>query len=529
MTETSPTETTLSQPRTTSTGAAGIWALDDLLADAGLPPLVTHGPTPRITGLTFDSRRIVPGNVYLAMPGARTHGARFVGAAIELGAVAVLTDAEGAAMIGATSVPVLTTDEPRLAMAALAQSFFGHPDQQVPIFAVTGTNGKTTTTFLLEAALAALGKVVGTVGTLGFRLDGQPVPSTSSTVTTPEAPDLQHLFATMIAGGAEAIAMEVSSHALALSRVAGTTFAVAGFTMLGRDHLDFHHDMDDYFAAKASLFTGDASTGASCEHAVVCIDQDWGQRLAARITDRPLTTVGRAPEADVRIIAATGHADHQQVTLDVAGTRVDFSLPMPGEYNVTNAALAIAMVHAAGLDATVAAAGLAHASVPGRMQRVPLGAGAPLTIVDFAHTPQAVAEALSAVRVPGRVIAVLGAGGDRDVEKRPQMGLAAAQHAAVVVVTDDNPRSEDPASIRGAVIAGATGEAEVIEVAGRRAAIETAMSLAGPDDAVLLLGKGHEQGQQLADRIVDFDDVQVAREAWLAMRHPGQHEPEDIV
>nr|WP_242681454.1 UDP-N-acetylmuramoyl-L-alanyl-D-glutamate--2,6-diaminopimelate ligase [Tessaracoccus sp. SD287] len=495
-----------------------VWTLHDLLAAAGLtaPPVGT--PDPVISGLTFDSRRVGPGDLYLAMPGARTHGAHFARTAIEQGAAAVLTDAEGAALIGATRVPVVTSPTPRQAMALLAQAFFASPCRQVPMFAVTGTNGKTTTTFLLEAALSALGRHVGTVGTLGVRLDGAAVPWTSSTVTTPEAPDLQHLFASLIERGADAIAMEVSSHALALSRVAGTTFAVAGFTMLGRDHLDFHHDMDDYFAAKASLFTGDALTGASCQHAVVCIDQDWGRRLAALVTDRPLTTVGRASDADVRILESIVTPDHQQVTLDVAGTPVTFDLPMPGDYNVTNAALAIAMVHAAGLDASTAATGLRHASVPGRMQRVPLGERAPQVVVDFAHTPQAVAEALAAVTVPGRLIAVLGAGGDRDVEKRSQMGRAAAGVADLVVVTDDNPRSEDPAAIRAAVISGTVGlPAEVVEVPGRRAAIERALAAAGPDDAVLLLGKGHEQGQQLADRIVDFDDVQVAREAWAAV------------
>ena len=517
MTDTPLSSNTKRQPRTNS-GAAGVWALTDLLAAAGLDPSPVGGPNPPISGLAFDSRRVGPGDLYLAMPGARTHGASFAQVAIAQGAAAVLTDAEGAALIGESPVPVVTSSQPRQAMGLLAQAFFGRPSEQVPMFAVTGTNGKTTTTFLLEAALSALGMHVGTIGTLGFRLDGAAVPWTSSTVTTPEAPDLQHLFASLIERGADAIAMEVSSHALALSRVAGTTFAVAGFTMLGRDHLDFHRDMDDYFATKASLFTGDALTGASCQHAVVCVDQDWGRTLATMITDRPVTTVGRGPDADVRILESTTTSGHQHVILDVSGVRVTFDLPMPGDYNVTNAALAIAMVHAAGFDPAVAAGGLRHALVPGRMQQVVLGDRAPLVIVDFAHTPQAVAEALAAVKVPGRLIAVLGAGGDRDVEKRPQMGRAAAGVADVVVVTDDNPRSEDPASIRAAIIAGTQGlGAEVAEVAGRRAAIEWALTGAGPDDAVVLLGKGHEQGQQLADRIVDFDDVLVAREAWFVL------------
>ncbi|MGA4507116.1 UDP-N-acetylmuramoyl-L-alanyl-D-glutamate--2,6-diaminopimelate ligase [Propionibacteriaceae bacterium G1746] len=479
-------------------------------------------PDPAIAGLTFDSRRVRSGWLYLAMPGARTHGARFSAQAVDQGAVAVLTDPDGAALAAGAGVPVLISDRPRQAMAAVAQAFHGHPSRQVPMFAVTGTNGKTTTTFLIEAALAELGLVVGTVGTLGFRLDGHQLDWSTSTVTTPEAPDLQHLFATMVERGAQAIAMEVSSHALALSRVAGTEFAVAGFTMLGRDHLDFHADMDDYFAAKASLFTGDALTGAGARHAVVCIDDDWGRKLAGLVTDRPLTTVGRAREADVRILGAETDPEHpgvQRVRLDMDGQRLEFSLPLPGDYNVTNAALALAMVHAAGLDAVVASRGLRHASVPGRMQRVDLPGAAPVVIVDFAHTPQAVDEALGAVTTPGRTLVVLGAGGDRDAEKRPLMGRAAARGADVVVVTDDNPRTEDPAVIRAAVAAGATGlgRAEVVEVGGRREAIRRALSLAGPEDVVMVLGKGHEQGQQVGDTVIEFDDVQVVRDEWATL------------
>lgn len=508
----------MNDPTTAAPPNPDAWSLHRLLEQAGLTP--PEGADRPIGGLAFDSRRVEPGDLYLAMPGARTHGAKFTGTALAQGAVAVLTDAEGAdvvrAELGAAAVvPVAIADDPRRAMAILAEVFHHHPSRRVPMFGVTGTNGKTTTVFLLEAALAALGRHVGTIGTLGFRLDGQPLSWTTSTVTTPEAPDLQELFDAMIGHGADTIAMEVSSHALALDRVAGTEFAVAGFTMLGRDHLDFHADLEDYFLAKASLFTSTAATGVGCRHAVVCIEDDWGRRLAGMVTDRPLTTVGRGAGADVRILSAVPHDYGQLVHLDLSGRDLQFLLPMPGDYNVTNAALAVAMVHAAGLDACSAAAGLRHAVVPGRMQRVALDPPAPQVVVDFAHTPQAVSEALTAVRTPGRRIAVLGAGGDRDVEKRPQMGRAAAEKADVVVVTDDNPRTEDPALIRAGVLDGTRGlPAEVHEVAGRRAAITRALELATARDVVLVLGKGHEQGQQLADRVVPFDDVTVAQEAW---------------
>ncbi|MGA4669702.1 UDP-N-acetylmuramoyl-L-alanyl-D-glutamate--2,6-diaminopimelate ligase [Propionibacteriaceae bacterium Y1923] len=495
------------------------WHLRDLLADAGLEPSEASDQDPAITGLAFDSRRVRAGDLYLAMPGANAHGAQFAAAAVDRGAVAILTDPRGVELAGEVLVPVVSSQHPRQAMAAVAQSFHHHPWRRAPMFAVTGTNGKTTTTLLLEAGLTALGKVVGSIGTLGFRLGGQPVEWTSSTVTTPEAPDLQHLFTTMLDAGADTIAMEVSSHALALSRVAGTRFAVAGFTMLGRDHLDFHRDLDDYFATKATLFTGDPLVGADARDAVVCTDQDWGRRLAGMIKDRPLTTVGRDGNPDVRIVSSSAAGPgRQQVELDLRGRRIDFELSMPGSYNVTNAALALAMIDAAGFDAARAATGLAHAAVPGRMQHVPLGPGAPGVIVDFAHTPQAVAEALAAVEGPGRRVVVLGAGGDRDAEKRPEMGRAAAAAADIVVVTDDNPRSEDPAAIRAAVVSGTQGQnAQVLDVPGRRQAITRALELAGPDDLVLLLGKGHERGQQLADRVIDFDDVEVARECWTAL------------
>lgn len=490
-----------------------------LLDAAGVRPTAlvgADGADPEVRALDFDSRRVAPGSLYLAMPGTATHGARFTAQAVAAGAVAVLTDAAGAQLAGEPGVPVVVVAEPRSAMAQVAAAFHDDPWAKVPILAVTGTNGKTTTAFMVEACLRELGLRVGTIGTIGFRLDGVPFAAQTSTVTTPEAPDLQRLFADMVAEGADAIVMEVSSHALALQRVLGTHFVVAGFTMLGRDHLDFHHDLEDYFAAKASLFTTDLS-----RRVVVSVDGEWGRRLSGMVGDKPQLRVGRSPDADVRIIDAVPAADQrgQQVSLDLDGEWVEFALGMSGAHNVENAALALGMVHALWPDAARAARGLAQVVVPGRMQPVDLGEDAPDVVVDFAHTPQAITEALSAVQAGGRVITVVGAGGDRDSAKRPLMGRAASECSAVVVVTDDNPRTEEPASIRAAVAEGARQSgADVRDVADRRRAIRTALELAGPDDVVVVLGKGHETGQQVAGRVVDFDDVRVVADVWTELR-----------
>ena len=520
------------------------WSLRALLDAAGVRAVIHHadaphpetpgGPDnsgepdnagdPRVTSLQFDSRRVRTGSLYLAMPGLSTHGARFAQKAVEQGAVGVLTDAAGLEITGDLQVPVVVVEEPRVAMAALAVAFHHQPSSRVPMFAVTGTNGKTTTMFLLDAALSALGLKVGTLGTIGFRLGGEALEWQTSTVTTPEAPDLQELFDQMIDRGARAVAMEVSSHALALHRADGTHFRVAGFTMLGRDHLDFHRDMEDYFCAKARLFTSDLS-----EQVVVNADSDWGRRLVGMVREsqpgKPITTVGRHPSADVRIVhdVLTSDGLGRHVGLEVAGERVDFILSMPGDHNVENAALALAMVRAAGLDMRAASRGLAHAQVPGRMQQVDLGPGAPTVVVDFAHTPQAVEEAIEAVVVPGRTITVIGAGGDRDREKRPLMGAAAGHGSDTVVVTDDNPRTEDPATIRAAVTEGViTTNAELLEVPGRRQAIREALRRAGADDVVLVLGKGHERGQIVGDQVLDFDDVEVVREEWASLRRESE-------
>lgn len=464
-----------------------------------------------VTGVCLDSRRVRPGDLYVGLPGARTHGARFAADAARAGAIVLLTDAAGAALAADSGLPVAVVADPRTAMAPLAAAVHGHPADHLEAFAVTGTNGKTSTVFLLEAALAALRRRVATIGTIGFRVDGRFLEAPRTTITTPESPDLQALLARMVAAGSDTLAMEVSSHALDLARVDAVGFTAAGFTMLGQDHLEYHHTMDAYFAAKAKLFTEGRT-----RHAVVNTADPWGARLAAAVRDdgRATLTTTQASGADYRAETASPRPDGGwEVRLAHPGGTTRFGLSMLGVFNVANAVTALAMVGAAGLDVDAAAAGLAAAHVPGRMQRVDLGPGRPHVVVDFAHTPQAVASALGALPRTGRRIAVLGAGGDRDPSKRGPMGEAAAAASDLVIVTDDNPRSEEPAVIRAAVLAGARGHgAEVIDGGDRRSAIALALRTAVAGDWVAVLGKGHETGQDIGGVVSPFDDVAVVRE-----------------
>lgn len=482
-------------------------------------PRVPDG-LPAASGVGLDSRLVGPGDVYVALPGSSTHGARYAAQAAAAGAVAVLTDAEGVALAGDVGVPVVEVPDPRAAMGPLAAAVYGDPAARLGLFAVTGTNGKTTTAHLVEAGLRALGHSVGIIGTNGFAVDGRGLDRARTTVTTPESPDLHALLAAMADQGADRVVMEVSSIAMAYRRTAGARFAAAGFTNLGRDHLDFHADMEEYFAAKASLFTPEHVAAA----AIVTTDE-WGRRLAGTIRaagELPLLTVG-AEDADFRVLrTGADAAGRTEVNAATPDGQLDFALALPGAYNITNALTALAMLRAAGLDAATAARGLADATVPGRMQRIWLDGDAPEVYVDFAHTPQAIDAALAAAGERGqRVIAVFGCGGDRDRAKREPMGAAAARRAAVVLVTDDNPRTEDPAAIRAAALAGAraaAGPDTVVRDAGGRAdAIAEALTLAAPGDVVAILGKGHERGQEIAGEILPFDDAEVVTRTWAGL------------
>jgi UDP-N-acetylmuramoyl-L-alanyl-D-glutamate--2,6-diaminopimelate ligase len=485
-----------------------------------LSSLFPTAPDLAVSGVSIDSRSVRAGDVYVGLPGSLTHGARFAAAAAAAGAVALITDAAGAELAADTGLPVVVVEDPRSELPRVAAEVYGRPGERLSLFGVTGTTGKTSTSFLLAAGLAATGHQVGTIGTIGFRLGERQLASERTTVTTPESSDLQALLAYLAEQGADAVAMEVSSHALALHRVDQLRFGVAGFTNLGRDHLDFHHDQESYFQAKAELFRNGRAAAA-----VICIDDEYGRRLAAEVRAggaMPMVTTGADDRADYYVAAAALQADGSRlVRLVTPSGEVGFRLGLLGEFNLRNATTAAAMMDVAGLDLSVALAAFAHAAVPGRMQRVDLGPGAPGVIVDFAHTPESVTAALRGLP-EGRRIAVLGCGGDRDQAKRSPMGAAAAADAQTVIVTDDNPRSEDPAAIRAAVLAGAreaagNSGAEVIDGGDRAAAIRTALSLAGPHDWIAILGKGHERGQQLANETIPFDDVAVVAREWRAV------------
>ncbi|MCW2809874.1 MAG: murE [Friedmanniella sp.] len=497
-------------------------ALAELFGPASPGP--ADGPGAQVSGITLDSRLVGPGDLYVALPGRHHHGAAFVPAAVAAGAAAVLTDRAGGDLAAArsTGVPVVVVEDPRRVMAGVAARIYGRPAEALAMGAVTGTNGKTTTTFLLEAALQAAGRHTGLVGTIGFRLDGRALPTVRTTVTTPESPELQALLAYLRQEGADTVAMEVSSHALVLGRADAITFDVAAFTNFGRDHLDFHGDVESYFEAKASLFTPERT-----RHAVINVDDERGAVLAERVRayGLGLTTLSLGPGADCFVRSATPRSDGRTAVVAQLGPRVlQFVLGMPGDFNLRNALTALAMAERLGADLDAAAAGLADAAVPGRMQRVDLGPDAPVVVVDFAHTPQAISAALQALG-PGRRIAVLGCGGDRDPDKRAPMGAAAVASADVVVVTDDNPRSEDPAVIRAQILDGgrraiADGDlpARLVDGGDRRRAIRTALELAQPGDVVAVLGKGHESGQEVDGEVRPFSDPDVVVGEWAAVR-----------
>jgi len=468
-----------------------------------------------VTGVSLDSRSILPGDLYAALPGAVTHGAAFVEGARAAGAVAVLTDPAGEDRALAAGLPTLVVAKPRDVLGAVAAQIYGEPTKGLRLLGVTGTNGKTTTSYLLDSVLRTVGQAA-LIGTIETRIgSGAQAEVVKSVRTTPEATDLQALFAVMREQAVAWCAMEVSSHALAMGRVDGARYAVAGFTNLTQDHLDFHKTFEEYFAAKASLFTPER-----CDLAVVNIDDEYGRRLAAQ-TVVPLITVSTTREADWTV-AAKHQSEHGTTVIDVQGPgeTLTVEIKLPGDFNVANALLAVAMLRQVDVPAEAIAAGLQTAAVPGRMETFTRGDGLAV-IVDYAHTPDAVALALQAARgaTKGRLFTVVGCGGDRDAGKRPAMGAAAARTADVVIVTDDNPRSEDPAAIRAAAIEGARAAVpavELREVGDRREAIGTAIGLAGPGDTVVVLGKGHETGQDVGGVIHPFDDRQAVRELLAA-------------
>lgn len=473
-------------------------ALVEVLANLGAHPAAEVPST--VSGAAMDSRRVQPGDIYIAVPGAHHHGATFASDAARLGAACVLTDDVGAELAAASGLPVITVANPRTVAGDVAARAFGQPADALTMVGITGTNGKTTMSFLLESIFARAGRVTGVIGTTGHHAAGRRIPSER---TTPEAVEVHALLGYMRELGVDTVVMEVSSHAMSFGRVNGITFDVAVFTNLTQDHLDFHGTMTDYYAAKRRLFD-------RCDTAVVCIDDEWGRLLAADLAHAVTYSLAN-PVADWYAAGSQPAGAGSRFDLHGAPDRVTVAeVGLPGDFNIANAVGAIATADVLGVSWTEAAIGVAACvGVPGRMQPVANDRGL-RAFVDYAHTPDAVARAVSAVTGP--TVVVLGCGGDRDTDKRPLMGEVAARLAQFVVITDDNPRSEDPARIRAAVTKGAMSvppsqRAHVVEVPDRRAAIDTAVALAPPGAAVLVLGKGHEQGQQVGSTTLPFDDA----------------------
>ncbi|MEM9778530.1 MAG: UDP-N-acetylmuramoyl-L-alanyl-D-glutamate--2,6-diaminopimelate ligase [Pseudomonadota bacterium] len=463
----------------------------------------------QITGLSVDSRETLPGHLFAAVPGVRDHGADFAKFALRMGAVAVLTDADGAGRLGPVDVPVLVHPNPRLALAQTAARWFG--GQPETMVAVTGTNGKTSVASFTRQIWEALGEAAVNFGTTG--VEGTVARPLSH--TTPEPITLHRLLADLAREGVTHAAMEASSHGLAQYRLDGVKLRAAAFTNITRDHLDYHPTFEDYFQAKAALFTRVLGAGT----AVVNVDDPAGQRLAALCAgqSRALLRVGRGPEADLQALGQRFDTTGQDLRFAWQGEVHVARLELIGGFQGENALVAAGLALACGAEPNAvfnALSGLQ--TVRGRMQLAARRASGAAVYVDYAHTPDALETALKAMRphVMGRLLVVFGAGGDRDPGKRAPMGAAARDNADVAFVTDDNPRSEDPAEIRRQVMVGCP---EANEVGDRAEAILTAVDALQPGDTLLIAGKGHETGQTVGDDVLPFDDAEQASIAVAAL------------
>lgn len=474
--------------------------LADLLA--GLEGAEVRGDQGvRISDLTYRSREAGPGSLFFCVPGTRVDGHRFAPEAVRAGAVALVVERWCPLEVTQVRVPSV-----REAMGPISAAFFGRPADRLTLVGVTGTNGKTTVTYLLEAVFLAAGLAPGVIGTTGVRIGGQPQPIAR---TTPEAPDLHRVLAAMVDRGVAAVALEVSSHGLHQSRVGGVRFRSAVFTNLSQDHLDYHGTMEEYFRCKSLLFRPGVA-----ERAVVNWDSPEGRRLIRE--DLPTVTYGLGEGAD--IMATDVRTTAEGALFRVGSLRIRSRLR--GLFNVYNCLAALAAARTVGIDDRHSVEGLAAvARVPGRLEPVDAGQGF-LVLVDYAHTPDSLESVLRAARplARGRVIVVFGCGGDRDRGKRPLMGGVAARLADLTVVTSDNPRSEDPLAIIREIEPGArAGGGPYVLEPDRRAAIRLALREAAAGDVVVIAGKGHETGQEFADRTIPFDDRVVAAEELRAL------------
>ena len=457
-----------------------------------------------ITGITLDSNDVIQGDLFVALPGANSHGSKFIDSAVANGAIAVLTDMS--ANVHA-DIPVLRVNDPRLWVGVIADKFYRNPSSAINVFGITGTNGKTTTSYLLQQIWDFNNRNSGLIGTIETRIGDEIFPNKR---TTPEAPELQSIFAIMRERHNLNVVMEVSSHALALNRVEGTKFSVVAFTNLSHDHLDFHETMENYFQAKSRLFKYGFS-----EKAIINIDDSWGKRLFEETEIEKLSISTHDQKANWKIIdsslADPSSPSKSVVELTIAGPGgilLSIATPLIGDYNSANVLMALALAVESGIDPLSAANALSNAKgAPGRMESIELGQRF-TAVIDYAHTPDAVSAALKAVRssTKGRIIAVLGCGGDRDAAKRPLMGQALISGADLAIFTSDNPRSEDPLSILNQMHEGMKLTENHFVIVDRSEAIKFAIENAVEGDCVLVLGKGHETGQEIKGKISPFDD-----------------------
>ena len=475
---------------------------------AGIDCTIIGDANEIVSGLQYRSDKCKANDAFFCIVGLSVDGHSFAQDAIDRGAKVLVVERK-VYLADATDVTEVVVSDSRKAMAAASANFYGHPTESFSLVGITGTNGKTTTTYLVECIAREAGLRTGVIGTVGVKIGDE---MSASAHTTPESPDLQEAFARMRDAGCQLVAMEVSSHALDLERTWGTSFSVTAFSNLTQDHLDYHKTFEAYFDAKALLFSADYPAKR-----VICIDDEWGARLFAQCQDAgdECISVGFDASAHIHPVSVEYAASQTSVVLDVQGQELAFSYPLVGRFNVSNVMLAFGIARAAGIDAQVVVSALSHApQVPGRLQLVKGAPGQPAVFVDYAHTPDALSKAIASVAAltQGRTIVVFGCGGDRDSAKRPIMG-AAALASDFAVVTSDNPRTEDPLAIIDAIVAGMVeGEGRYAVEPDRRAAIAHAISLAGPQDSVLIAGKGHEEYQIVGNETLHFSDVEVAGE-----------------
>lgn len=475
----------------------------------GIDCTVLGNPDDEVTGIAYRSDKVQPGNAFFCIVGLKSDGHSFAQDAIDHGAKVIVCERK-VYLADATDVTEVVVSDTRKAMAQVAANYYDNPSQAFSLVGITGTNGKTTTTYLVEHIAKRCGKRTGVIGTVGIVVDGK---KEHAEHTTPESPDLQATFAKMRDAHVDTVAMEVSSHALDLLRTWGTTFAVTAFTNLTQDHLDYHHTFEAYFEAKARLFSKDYPAKR-----VVSIDDKWGKELLRRCSaaDENVISVGWDQTAQIHPVNVDYEPTHTSVELDVRGSRVKFDYPLVGRFNVSNVMTAFAIGIQLGFSQAGIIAALEEApQVPGRLERVSADHNGGVSVfVDYAHTPDALQKAMASIQniTKGRTIVVFGCGGDRDATKRSIMGRIALG-ADYVVVTSDNPRTEDPLAIINDIVSGMGEGTDHFEIEpDRRLAIAAAMKHAQPGDSILIAGKGHEDYQLVGDKVLSFDDRVVAAE-----------------